>query len=350
VLTGHVADRQVPDALVYAVAEFRAQLWSVEEAMLLRRGGADGHAATVARACDALLDALAEQVSDAALTETGYEDLLSFRDPERLATGLGAYVFREAFPAFMASATMARCHARAHGYAGDAVTIERLLTASAEGDGALGRFVDAWFLARPYGVARRELRQRMSDRLRHELKRATPETSTRVLALTARAPLELVDAFAPATNTVKITALDGDHAALRHAAGLVAHGGLAGITSFAHVNAARLAQGDGELPLAPQSLVYGLGSTDGMTDDEVAGVIDWAHGALAPGGTLVLANALPQHADRLLFEHVLEWHAHEREPDQWTALVRSSHFGAEATLHVETVGDVFAWVEVTRVD
>ncbi len=347
VLTGHVTERQIPAALSDAVADFHTSMWKVEERLL--RGVNGDPQPAVEAACDGLLGALERCLREEVLVEAGYDDLLAFRDPAWLATGFGAYLFRQAFPLLMSSTTLARCHAKPSGYAGDPETIDRIYADAPDGDGVLGRFVDRWFLSRPYCVARREARRKVADQIA-EARGAAGRAGTPlpVLSLTCRAPRELLDALGEGGGAqLRVTCLDGDQAALRHGARLAERARAAQAFSMIHANVAKLAEGHGSVALAPQALIYGLGLSDGQDDEALVRVLDWAHERLEPRGMLLLGGTVPDHPDFLLMEHVLEWHANARTAGQLEALAARSRFaGGSVTIETDP-GGVMVWMRLT---
>ena len=133
--TGNVGARQIPVALTQDLRSARQALDEVEGGLQSHRLSAQDAQAHVIQACDLIVTVLRQLTQDDSLLEIGWADLLSFRDTEQLETGLGAYVFRETFPIYMSSATMARCYMKPRDYPDDFETMQMICGNGAEGDG-----------------------------------------------------------------------------------------------------------------------------------------------------------------------------------------------------------------------
>jgi hypothetical protein len=267
--------------------------------------------------------ALARLTQDDSLLEIGRADLLSFRDTEQLETGLGAYVFRETFPIYMSSTSMARCYMKPRGYPDDFDTIQMICGNAPEGDGALGRFVDAWFLARPVCRARRNVRRRMGQMLQ-EAGRA-PVTS-----LACGAAVELAETQAGAAAQPYVTCLDIDTAVLEHLATCAQQAGLQNVRHFVQGNVTSIAAGLTPFSLAPQRLIYALDLCDYLEDEQIVTLLNWTYEHLAPGGSVVLTNLTPGHADAALMTHILEWQVVTRSQEHLRGLFARSRFASDA--------------------
>lgn len=327
--TGHLQARQIP-------ADLSAALRAFEETMASAKTQD-----AVSGACDALLAALGRHIDPEALVLAGLEDPFGFRDPSSLEAGFGAHVFRETFPIFMASATLARCYTKPRGYADDWETLERIHRDEPEGDGRLGPLVDRWFLSRPICRTRRNSRDWMTALL-SAVARAAQESghSLAVTSLASRAAPELFDAMAEPVGAMSATCVDGDPEALRAAAEHARRRGVESSASFVTANVLRVARGEATLSLPPQGLVYALGLWEYVEDDDVVRTLDWAHGALEPGGLFVATNLAAGGADALFMEHVLEWRVTGRTEAQLRDLVGRSRFGrGESAQETEVMPD-----------
>jgi extracellular factor (EF) 3-hydroxypalmitic acid methyl ester biosynthesis protein len=321
--TGQVTERQIPAALTAAIDTFKKTLHGVDEQ--LRDGRATGETvqAEVNRACDALCVTLEEFTRQEALLEIGYDDVMSFRDPAQLAQGVGGYVFRETFPLFMASSTMARLYMKPSGYPEDRVTLQRIYAGEPAGDGRLGPFLDRWFLSRPVCVARRNGRNQIAQTLKQV---ATGHGPLRVTSLTCGTAEELFDLVGSAAGPIYATCIDSDPEALRIASEAARERGCADRITFLRADVMDLARGQGRVSLGPQQIIYGLRLCDYLIDEQVPVLLDWVFDHLPDGGTLALTGLDLAPSDRAFLEHTLEWHVHSRSEERLRDLAAKSRF------------------------
>jgi hypothetical protein len=343
-LTGLVTERQLPPELPYAVAGFRKALWEVEEARATADPGASQQAVTAA--CDRLLEALSAQLQDTVVTDASLNDLLAFRDPDDYADGIGAFLFREAFPHFMSSATIARCRARSWGYAADPETLDRILTDVADGDPPLGPLIDRWYLDRPTCRSRRDASARVAAAIRQAMTTQGDQPAS-ILGLGARAPREVIDAARANSRAPLVTLLNADRRALVHADSLIAAHAIHSRPQLVHGDIALLASGLGTLALQPQHLVYAIDLADEIDDPTLARVMAWSHARLADGGTMLLSASLTTGPDRALQDHVAGWPVHGRTVDTLRRICASTPFGTDASVEIDASG-VRAWVTAVR--
>jgi extracellular factor (EF) 3-hydroxypalmitic acid methyl ester biosynthesis protein len=221
----------------------------------------------------------------------------------------------------MSSATMARCYMKPHGYPNDFETIEMICGNAPEGDGVLGRFVDAWFLARPMCRARRNVRRLLGQMLQ-EAGRA-PVTS-----LACGAAVELAHLQPGLEARPYVTCVDIDTAALQHLATRAEQAGLQNLRQFVQGNVTSSAAGHTPFVLGPQRLIYALDLCDYLEDEPIVMLLDWTYEHLAPGGSMVLTNLAPGHPDAELLTHILEWQVVTRSQEHLHRLFTRSRFAS----------------------
>ena len=56
-------------------------------------------------------------------------------------------------------------------------------------------------------------------------------------------------------------------------------------------------------------------------------ILRFAHTLLAPGGTILVGNLHPRNPTRAFMEHVLDWHAHHREEEEFAAVADAARCG-----------------------
>ncbi|MCB8839418.1 cyclic nucleotide-binding domain-containing protein [Aurantimonas sp. VKM B-3413] len=326
--TGNISSRQMPSELVAEVEAFGQAILTAEQAL---KPGRSPDAVTVqgavSAACDSVLAALDRFTGSTPLIDIGLDDLLAFRDTEQLETGVGDYVFRETFPTFMLSTTMARCYAKPQGYPDDFETIATIYRSDPEGDGQLGPAIDRWFLDRPISRARRAGRDHIKTMLTEEASVFQARgVAPRIASLASGAAAELLDICRlEQGRTVLATCVDLDSDALVAAASRAEAGKFADRVTFLQGNVLPV-EGEGA-SLVPQHVIYALGLGEYLTDEQFLALLDRSFENLTPGGTFVISNLAAGHPDHLLMEHILDWHTEGRTEQQLMDLVRRSRFG-----------------------
>jgi hypothetical protein len=325
--TGQITQRQMPETLVAGVEAFKGALHAVEADLRDGRVGDPAAQDRVNSACDDLRGVLERHTREEALLEIGYDDVLAFRDSAELAQGVGGYVFRETFPLFMASATMARCYMKPSGYPEDRLTLERIYQGEPEGDGRLGPLLDRWFLSRPVCRARRHGLRWVTDLLNQVTADSPGPGPVRVTGLVCGTTQELFDLLTAAAVPVLATCIDGDADALRAASEAARDLGCADRITFLQADVVDLATGLGPVNLGPQQLIYALGLCDYLTDEQVRQLLDWVQDHLAEGGSVALTNLDAANPDLLFMEHILEWRVYARTEARLRELFAGSRFG-----------------------
>jgi hypothetical protein len=260
--------------------------------------------------------------------------LLSFRDSSHLEAGVGDYVFRETFHTMMLSATMARCYAKPRGFPDDHETIAAIYVNQPEGDDRLGPLIDRWFLNRPIAWTRRASRDLMQATLRRMAEHGAAGEPVRIASLASGAADELLN-LCDATRATSVAAsfIDLDSQALLATARRAERNGLTERVTLIQGNA--LPTAGESITLLPQHVVYALGLCEYLNDEQVISLLDRIHGLLIAGGSAVVTNLAAENPDRGLMEHVLDWKANHRTPDELRSLFARSLF-AEATVEIAT--------------
>ncbi len=265
-----------------------------------------------------------------ALLEIGYDDLLAFRDTSQLALGVGGYVFRETFPLFMESATMARCYMKPGGYAEDRETLGMIYRNEPEGDGRLGPYVDRWFLDRPICQARRHSCGWLTALLKQETAAVSASAAYRVTSLACGTAKELFDLPAETALRILATCIDRDTDTLRSTSQVARDRDRADHITFLRADVVEVSRGLTQVALGPQRVIYALGLCDYLTDEQVRVVLDWIYDHLEGGGTVALTNLESGNPDRALMEHLLEWRVVARSEESLRDLFGQSRFRGQA--------------------
>ncbi len=324
--TGNISARQIPHELSTGLGEFEGVMLSVKQE--LRAGTLSEEQATgrVAATCDQVVRLLSQLTASDPLVEMGWTDLLAFRDSSQLEAGIGDYVFRETFRTMMLSATMARCFAKPRGFPDDYETIAAIYANRPDGDDRLGPLIDHWFLDRPICRSRRASRDLMRKTLLQEVGQWPPGQAVRVASLASGVAAELLDLCgSPEAAALSASCVDIDSQALLATARRAERRGLTERVTLIQHNAVPSA-GDGVL-LLPQHVVYALGFCEYLGDEQVVSLLDRTFDALVDGGSVIITNLAATSPDRELMEHVLDWKAHHRTPEDLRSLFGRSQFG-----------------------
>ena len=146
--TGRTDAQALPPSLIAGVVAFKNAMATVEVMLTKEKKSVEEAQMVVDAACSAMRDGLQHHV----VRNNG------------LADAIGAYVFRETFPFFMASRLNDRCYTKPRGYAGDFETINIMYQNDVAGDGRLGPLIDRWVMSQSSPVA---VRQRRKTLMKH---------------------------------------------------------------------------------------------------------------------------------------------------------------------------------------
>jgi len=340
---GQLSARHVPRGLVEGLSAVHREIARVEESLAARRMSQPDAARAVASACDRIVALLEEHTSEKALLEISVDDLLTFRDMNRVREGVGSFVFRNCFSLIMSSATMARCYTKPSGTPEDDETSRIIFDGDAEGDGLVGPLVDEWFLGRPICRVRRETETQMAAEIARRAQARGDEGPLFVTSIASGRGDELLDAMDEAgEGSIVATCIDADPDALRRGNQQADDAGHLPFMTFISAEPVALSDTGAEIDLLPQHLVYALGLFDYMADDDAVTLLDWMHGRLGPGGVATWTNLTASLPDLLLMEHLLEWSVIPRSADAVRALVARSRFGDAVEVRPGTSG----WVNV----
>jgi|CXWL01.1.fsa_nt_gi CRP-like cAMP-binding protein len=307
---------QIPPVLVGAVAAFDERMHRLDR--LVGEGNLAAELdiqVEVSAACSTLAEVLTAAVAA----------------KPHAAAALGAHALRGGFRWLMLSRTIDRAFSKPRGYAGDRETLALILADEDVGDGALGEYVDAWWLARPLCVALRGRVAHLTVAIAAAVAAWPGPEPCPILSLGCAGAPELLTVLGnPATRPVRATAVDLDPEALLHLRHEAERAGCGDRLDLCQDNVVRLSQGRGHTALPPQALIYTAGLADHLADGDVVRLLDWMHSRLAPGGSAIIGAIDRDDPDRALMDHILEWRLVRRSADELSALVTASRFGKAA--------------------
>ena len=125
--------------------------------------------------------------------------------------------------------------------------------------------------------------------------------------------------------------VDIDLQALAYVADRRDNAGLQNRINLINANLVYLALGRQKLELNDQDLIYSIGLIDYFNDKFVVKLLNWIHGRLRPGGTVILGNFHPNNYSKEMMDYVLEWRLIHRSEEDMHRLFTCSAFGRSCT-------------------
>lgn len=240
--------------------------------------------------------------------------------PRADAEALGAHVRTSFLPLMARSAAGTRWFTKPRGYAGDYLTIAKIYDDIAEGHDPVSVLLDRCFLALPAARAVQNRRRLVADEIRADQMRIG--RALRVTSLACGPARELFDIFGAVAHPLHATLVDLDADALAYCA--ARRGRLE--VAFAQANLIHVALGRSELALAAQDLIYAIGLIDYLGDGVVVRLLDYIHGALRPGGRVIVGNFHVRNPTKAFMDHVLDWKLIHRSEADMRRLFAASRF------------------------
>ncbi len=277
--------------------------------------------------CYAVLDTINENLAK-------YKTLMTTQDDRDYMWG---YIFKEIFPYIMRSRFVERAYYKPKGYAGDFLMMEHIYKDKAEGDGKLGKIVDAWCLQRPGAKAIRGRRRLLSSQLatlcesfRHKASRI------KIMNLACGPNRELFDFLANCTYTDAIEALciDIDSEALQYTNQHVNVFHHKASIRLMNENIVKWALGRVSHEISNQHIIYSAGLCDYLDRRLFQAMIKRCHEHLEPGGKLLLGNFAP-YPDQIFMDEMLHWELLYRTGDDLTDIFADTPFGSNVEIVAE---------------
>ena len=229
-----------------------------------------------ASACFKVLDTINEGLAD-------YKNLMENQGDRDLMWG---YIFKEIFPYIMRSRFVERAYYKPKGYAGDFLMMEHIYRDEPDGDGKLGKIVDAWCLQRPGAKAIRGRRKLLAGQLA-TLSSRFLETSphVKVMNLACGPNRELFDFLSQCEYTQAIEALcvDIDSEALQFTNQNVNVFPHKASIRFMNENLVKWSLGRVSHQIGKQHIIYSAGLCDYLDRRLFQALITRCHEHLEPG-------------------------------------------------------------------
>lgn len=255
-----------------------------------------------------------------------FKDILKHPEDENVLWG---YLFKEAFPFIMRSRFAERAYYKPKGYAGDFLMMEHIYLNQPEGDGKIGKLVDAWLLQRPGTKAIRGRRKLLSGQLETISRQRLEQGETiQIMNLACGPNRELFDFLSNCDYSSKIEALcvDIDSEALQYTNQHVNTFPHMASIRFMNENLVKWALGKVSQNIGMQDIIYSAGLSDYLDRKLFQALVSRCHEHLKPGGQLVIGNFAP-FDDQLFMDHILQWELIYRTEDELKELFIDTPFG-----------------------
>jgi hypothetical protein len=321
--TGQTGQNAIPPELIGEIELFKKNLYSIEQAIWNKKQSEAETQEQVNKLCNMLIHSLREQI---------------IQEPD-IQQAIGTYLFRETFPFFMLSSFFDRAFRRPGGYASDSYIIELLSQNEPEGDGHLGIYLDRWIRSLPTCLALKNRGGIITATIKELAENWSAENPLPVTSLASGSASEILDLyFHYSPPNVHVTCIDFNHQDLAAAANVAHKWGFRNHLTFIQDNLFLLAEGYSHIDIPPQQMIYSVSMANYLRDRELIRILDWIYDRLLPNGTVILGNFHAANPDRVLLEHILEWHSIYRSAEDLEKLFSHSKF---RSLPVEIQSDEF---------
>ncbi|OKY74178.1 MAG: hypothetical protein BM485_15360 [Desulfobulbaceae bacterium DB1] len=253
---------------------------------------------------------------------------------------LWGYIFKEIFPYIMRSRFVERAYYKPKGYAGDFLMMEHIYRDQPEGDGKVGKIVDAWCLQRPGAKAIRGRRTLLRTQLASLTKDFLSTTSRiRIMNLACGPNRELFDFLAACDYSQAIEALcvDIDSEALQFTNQHVNIFPHKASIRLMNENLVKWSMGRVSHEIGKQHIIYSAGLCDYLDRRLFQALIKRCHEHLEPGGKLLLGNFAP-YPDQIFMDEILHWQLIYRTADELLELFQDTPFAGKVEILSETEG------------
>ncbi len=321
--TGFIGQDQIPPELISEIELFKKNLSGIEQDLRDNKISEEEAQETVSRVCNMLVNSMREQI---------------IHEP-KIEQAIGTYVFRETFPLFMLSSFIDLAFRKPGECANDSYVVEILSQNEPEGDGHLGIYIDRWIRSIPTCLALKNRGSIITATLKELADNWTSPNLMPVTSLASGAANEILDLYFHTTPpNIKVTCIDLNHRYLARAANLSRKIGCHEYLTFVQENVLLLAQNNNRVTIPPQQVIYSVSMSNYLRDRELISLLNWIYEHLLPNGTVILGNFHAANPDRVLLEHILEWHLIYRSAEQLEQIFARSKF---RSLPVEIESDEF---------
>ena len=309
--TGQEGQDAIPPELISETELFKKNLGAIEQTIRSKETNEQEAQEQINKICNMLIGSLREQV---------------IQEPQ-IQKAIGTYIFRETFPFFMLSSFCDRAFRRPGGCISDSYITELLSQNEPEGDGHIGIYLDRWIRSLPTFLALKNRGRIITATIKDLAENWSAENSMPITSIASGSASEILDLyFQTSPPNVHATCIDFNHQDLSAAANIAHKWGFRDNLTFIQDNLFLLAEGYSQIDIPPQQMIYSVSMANYLRDREMIRILDWIYDRLLPNGTVILGNFHAANPDRVLLEHILEWHSIYRSAEDIEKLFSHSKF------------------------
>ena len=309
--TGQVGQDSIPPELIGETELFKENLQSIEQEIRNKSVSDTEAQEQINKICNMLISSLREQL---------------IQEP-KIQKAIGTYLFRETFPFFMLSSFIDRAFRKPGNRTSDAYITELLSQNEPEGDGHLGIYLDRWIRSLPTFLALKNRGGIITETIKQLAENWGAKHPMPITSLCSGTASEILNLyFQTEPPNAHITCIDFNHQDLAAAANVAHKWGFHDRLTFVQDNLFLLAEGYSDIDIPPQQTIYSFSMANYLSDRELIRMLDWIYDRLLPNGTVILGSFHSANPDRVLLEHLLEWHSIYRSAEEWEKLFAHSKF------------------------
>ena len=309
--TGQVGQDAIPPELISETELFKKNLSSIEQLIRNQEISETEAQSQINKICNMLISSLREQI---------------IQEPT-IHKAIGTYIFRETFPFFMLSSFFDRAFRRPGECVSDSYITELLSQNEPEGDGHLGIYLDRWVRSLPTCLALKNRGGIITETIKQLAENWSAENPMPVTSIPSGTASEILDLyFQTSPPNVHLTCIDINHQDLSTAANTSHRLGFRDHLTFIQDSLFLFAEGYSQIDIPLQKMIYGISMANYLRDRELIRILDWIYEHLLPNGTVIIGNFHAANPDRILLEHLLEWHSIYRSAEDLEKLFARSKF------------------------
>ena len=309
--TGQAGQDSIPPELIGETELFKENLYSIEEKIRSKKLTEAEAQADINKVCNMLTNSLREQIIG----------------QPKIHKAIGTYIFRETFPFYMLSSFVDRAFRKPGNLASDCYITELLSQNEPEGDGHLGIYLDRWIRSLPTCLALKNRGGIITETIKQLAENWTADNPMPVTSLASGSASEILDLyFQTSPPNVRVTCIDLNHQDLSSAANMAHKWNFRHHLSFIQDHLFLLSEGYSHIDIPPQQMIYSVSMANYLRDRELIRILDWIHDRLLPNGMVIIGNFHSANPDRVVLEHILEWHSIYRSAEDLEKLFSHSKF------------------------
>ena len=309
--TGQAGQDSIPPELIGETELFKENLYSIEEKIRSKKLTEAEAQADINKVCNMLTNSFREQI---------------ISEP-KIKKAIGTYIFRETFPFYMLSSFIDRAFRKPGNLASDSYITELLSQNEPEGDGHLGIYLDRWIRSLPTCMALKNRGGIITETIKQLAENWTANDPMPVTSLASGSASEILDLyFQTSPPNVRVTCIDLNHQDLSSAANMAHKWDFRHHLSFIQDNLFLLSEGYSHIDIPPQQMIYSVSMANYLRDRELIRILDWIYDRLLPNGMVIIGNFHSANPDRVVLEHILEWHSIYRSAEDLEKLFSHSKF------------------------